>query len=195
MSYLDTLIRASKSPATDFHLCLLYHPSQHNNIYQFFLHEPISDIWSRMRTFDTQLSNFERRYMVRSEFVYQLHLKGEKPKNREFVEDFKEWARTHHLWITCHQDYSSEFEKFRLETIDAKQTVSKVKLKSDQEFIENDIIEESKLELSKQSGVDFLISIAGAFDSGTNNTSENVKSIVSDFILKKHGKARDDSTN
>lgn len=37
----------------------------------------------------------------------------------------------------------------------------------------------------KQSGAAFLLSLAGMFDSGTSDTSENVQTIVTDFILKK----------
>jgi hypothetical protein len=32
----------------------------------------------------------------------------------------------------------------------------------------------------------FLLSMAGMFDSGPNDTSENVSAIVADFVLKKH---------
>jgi hypothetical protein len=32
----------------------------------------------------------------------------------------------------------------------------------------------------------FLLSIAGMFDSGPNDSSENASAIVADFILKKH---------
>jgi hypothetical protein len=175
---------------------MLLYPAQHDKTNNFFTRKPISDIWSRMRVFDAQLSNFERRYSVRSEFVYQLHLKGEEPENIEFVEDFKEWANTYHLWIACQQDYSSKFGEFRRETTDTKQTFTETKLEADQEIIDDNInVEDSPQESPKQSGIDFLMSIAGMFDSGTNNTSENVKSIVSDFILKKHGKTRNGSAN
>lgn len=39
----------------------------------------------------------------------------------------------------------------------------------------------------KQDGATFLLSLAGMFNSGTSNTSENVHSIVADFILKEKG--------
>ncbi|MCK4590110.1 MAG: hypothetical protein KAT86_00045 [Candidatus Latescibacteria bacterium] len=37
----------------------------------------------------------------------------------------------------------------------------------------------------KQSGAAFLLSLAGMFDSGVGNVSENVQPIVADFLLKK----------
>jgi len=37
----------------------------------------------------------------------------------------------------------------------------------------------------KQSGAAFLLSLAGMFDSGDSNVSENVQPIVADFLLKK----------
>ncbi len=44
----------------------------------------------------------------------------------------------------------------------------------------------SQSDTTKQSGAAFLLSIAGVFDSGTTDTSENVRDIVRDFILQKH---------
>ena len=37
------------------------------------------------------------------------------------------------------------------------------------------------------SGRDFLLSIAGTFSSGIGDTSENVKSVLADILLKKYG--------
>jgi hypothetical protein len=41
---------------------------------------------------------------------------------------------------------------------------------------------------ASQTGAEYLLSIAGMFASATTNTSENVETIVSDFVLKKFGK-------
>lgn len=40
----------------------------------------------------------------------------------------------------------------------------------------------------KQDGIEFLMSIAGMFDSGSTDTSSNAKDIVADCILQKHHK-------
>ncbi len=40
-----------------------------------------------------------------------------------------------------------------------------------------------------QNGSEFLLSLAGMFDSGANAASENVEAIVTDFILEKHKEA------
>lgn len=50
----------------------------------------------------------------------------------------------------------------------------------------------NKLATEKQSGPEFLLSLAGKFDSGTTDSSDNVKSIVSDFILRKYRKSEFD---
>lgn len=42
---------------------------------------------------------------------------------------------------------------------------------------------------SEQSGTAFLLSIAGMFDSGRNKGSEEVDTVVSDFIKEKYGDA------
>jgi len=53
----------------------------------------------------------------------------------------------------------------------------------------NQILEQyitsQSLSRQEQSGVGFLLSIAGMFNSGTNDTSENVNAIVTDFVLQK----------
>ncbi len=38
---------------------------------------------------------------------------------------------------------------------------------------------------TERDGASFLLSLAGMFDSGPNDTSEHVNSVVSDFILEK----------
>lgn len=42
-----------------------------------------------------------------------------------------------------------------------------------------------------RSGADFLLSVAGMFDSGMNNTSEQVNTVVSDFIMGKYNDRAD----
>ena len=58
------------------------------------------------------------------------------------------------------------------------------------EILVNEILERyvaSQPAAKKQSGAAFLLSIAGMFDSGASNASENVRPIVADFLLEKHG--------
>ncbi len=56
----------------------------------------------------------------------------------------------------------------------------------DAEILVNEILERYIIAQSrpkKQNGTDFLLSLAGIFDSGGSNASENVSAIVSDFML------------
>ena len=60
------------------------------------------------------------------------------------------------------------------------------KRQTDTEILVNEILERYIIAHShskKQNGADFLLSLAGMFDSEENNASENVSNIVSDFIL------------
>ncbi|OQY32448.1 MAG: hypothetical protein B6I38_04600 [Anaerolineaceae bacterium 4572_5.1] len=60
------------------------------------------------------------------------------------------------------------------------------KRQTETETLINEILERyvvSQTLPQKQSGADYLLSLAGIFDSGENNASENVNAIVSDFIL------------
>lgn len=54
----------------------------------------------------------------------------------------------------------------------------------------NEILEQYVLTHPVQSSshADFLLSMAGMFDSGQTDTSENVEATVKEFILQKHGK-------
>jgi hypothetical protein len=54
------------------------------------------------------------------------------------------------------------------------------------QFLQHSRDEDVKQSAPKQSASDFLLSMAGIFDSGLKDTSENVEAIVMDAILKKH---------
>ena len=57
------------------------------------------------------------------------------------------------------------------------------------EALVNEILEQyivSQTLAQEQSGTAFLLSIAGMFDSGPNNTSERVHAIVADSIIQKY---------
>lgn len=57
------------------------------------------------------------------------------------------------------------------------------------EVLVNEILERyiaSQYPVQEQSGATFLLSIAGMFNSGPNDTSEHVDAIVTDFILQKY---------
>jgi hypothetical protein len=66
------------------------------------------------------------------------------------------------------------------------------------EALVNEILERylvTQSVVNTQSGPEFLLSIAGCFDSGTQDTSDQVQEIVADFILRKHQVATDDGTD
>jgi len=194
MSYLKTLIRARKSPATDFHLCMLQYPSRRNAFYGFFTGQPVSGIWSSILTLENDLYLFERKHTIKSEIIYQLHLRGEQPKDTGLRGDFGEWTSNYEDWLNCQKEYTNEFNKFQRSNIETRKSEDAVEAESSQAILENSIIsEDSQQKLPQQSGIDFLMSIAGMFDSTTSNASENVELIVADFILKKHGKTKDAS--
>jgi hypothetical protein len=57
------------------------------------------------------------------------------------------------------------------------------------EVLVNEILEQhiqAQLMAPKSSSAAFLLSIAGMFNSGIEDTSENVRLVVTDFILQKH---------
>jgi len=65
------------------------------------------------------------------------------------------------------------------------------------EALANEILDQyivSQSMAQEQSGTAFLLSIAGMFDSGPNDTSEHVQPIVADSILYKHRDILNEST-
>jgi hypothetical protein len=66
------------------------------------------------------------------------------------------------------------------------------------ETLVNEILEHylaSEYPAQGQSGAAFLLSLAGMFNSGSNDTSEHVGEVVTDFILQKHREALHDSSD
>lgn len=62
-------------------------------------------------------------------------------------------------------------------------------LRMGKESLINKILEQYIADYSffpRQSGVNFLLSVAGVFDSGMSDGSENVSTIVRDFISRKY---------
>jgi len=62
-------------------------------------------------------------------------------------------------------------------------------LRMKKEILINTVLEQFISEYSvipEQNGVNFLLSVAGVFDSGMSDGSENVSTIVRDFILRKY---------
>lgn len=59
------------------------------------------------------------------------------------------------------------------------------------EVLINEILERyivSQSPAKRQNGTAFLLSLAGTFNSGVSSASENVRAIVTDFILNQQGK-------
>jgi hypothetical protein len=173
MSYLDTLTRAAKSPITDFHLCLLHHPSQQDKIYSFFSQKSVIDVWSKIQSLDVNLSKIERSYAIKLAIAYQ--------EKADLDENFENWVEAYELWRHYQKNYTKAFNEFKRSNIVANKDNPSHKLKPEHVL--------DKPASSKPNGVDFLLSIAGMFDSGeSNETSDNVKPLVADLIAQKYGK-------
>ena len=139
-----------------------------------------------------------RQYAQDTEHIQILNFKVHfSDKDKEYILTYNEgiWHCTCHVFRTrgvcSHVMVMERILAGQVEYVTAvsKEAVDKLELESAQTPVEdNDVVEEDRQASSEQSGVDFLMSIAGIFDSGTSNsTSENVKTTVSDFILSKHG--------
>jgi hypothetical protein len=188
MSYLDRLVRVSKSPATDYHNCIFHYPFQRDVAYGFFTSKAISDMWLQIRTLEKELAYFERKYGTQSEVIY--HTQGELPTRDELGKDYDTWSNTYETWRNCAVNYEGEFDEFRHKEIDLRQEKNKVISEIDQQTENNNLLVERIHEEREQSGIEFLMSIAGMFDSEKTDTSESVETIVTDSILKKYSKSQ-----
>ena len=161
-----------------------------NDIYEFFTSERILGSWSKIETLEATLSRFEQKYGTQSEIIHQRYEHGKEFNRNKFTVDFSEWVSAYQTWLTTKADYEHKIKKLKLQKISLlKQDASKVEadavqLTSKETTTSKDINHHSY----GQSGADFLMSIAGMFESNTISTSENVGSIVTEFILNKHGK-------
>ncbi|MBW1649551.1 MAG: hypothetical protein JRJ44_02505 [Deltaproteobacteria bacterium] len=181
MSYINTLNRAAKSPTTDFHLLITQHPFQRNKYYDFFTDEAVSDILLKMERLDDQNSNLEKKYTNNWEKSVSILPEEEM--------DHKQWSENNYLWSKYHEDYYKKLEKVKLTLVDNVGISGTKKLAMEQEPIEQEFVKENSADKpSEKNGINFLMSIAGMFDSGDKNGSKNIKSVVSESILKKYGK-------
>ncbi len=116
MSYLDTLTRASKSPATDYHSCIFANPKARKHIYDFFIGEDCSDILADIQALAKDLSHFEKKYNQNSESIYTAYINGEEPEDDNFVLDFGEWASVYQMWLNCNVEYRDKLKEFQKQT-------------------------------------------------------------------------------
>ncbi len=175
MSFLDTLSRATDSPATDYHLCIFNNPNHRDEVYNFFSDPKIFGNVQEINSLETRLCILDRKQQIAKH----------RSSKREVLDNSDEWSLTYQRWISCQADYKYLLENFQDEKLNRERDshIEKAKVADRVQDSTNKDIEQSS---SKQSASDFLLSLAGIFDSGLKDTSENVEAIVMDFILKKH---------
>ncbi|MBW1616616.1 MAG: hypothetical protein JRJ49_08815 [Deltaproteobacteria bacterium] len=179
MSYLNTLNRAAKSPTIDFHFLITKYPSQRSKCYDFFEDKAVLGIFVKMEQLDAQNINIEKKY------TNDLG----KPANMRPEEEMehKQWNKNNELWTKCHDHYYKKLKKINF--TDNIEKFGTKKTSTEQRTIEQELIKEDSVDKpSENNGISFLMSIAGMFDSGDKNGSKNIKSVVSESILKKYGK-------
>ncbi len=179
MSYLNTLNRAAKSPTNDFHFLITKYPFQRNKCYDFFKDQDIADILVEIEQLDAQNTNIEKKH------TNDLG----KPANMRPEEEMehKQWNKNNELWSKYHERYYKKLKKINF--IDNTETFGSKKTATEERTSEKEFIKENKTDKpSKNNGISFLMSIAGMFDSGYKDGSQNIKSVVSEAILKKYGK-------
>ncbi len=194
MSYLARLDRVNESPAIDYHLCLLKHPSCGINFQKFFTNDPVLTISKELEQLETRLFHLERQYKISSETIHQSASTGEKAAIGD--EDMAQWSHTYTRWLTLKKDYKDQVTKLQQKVDQSTQDTISSKPNADKIIEKNEqLSQDDDDQLSRQNGAAFLLSIAGMFTSEPSDTSDNVESIVSNLILKKHGQSTDDSTH
>jgi len=180
--------RAGQGPAIDYHLCLLHKPRNSDVIQRFFEDSAVDILWSDIGVLETTLYRIERQDRP------QLHIPNQstftnKPSTFSIaIENDPEWQNAYSGWQESLSRYremkrkcslfdSYEAESFEAPTIDTNSQIMETQSATD-----------TQKPLNKEfTSRDFLLSIAGTFFSGSEDTSENVKSMVADILLRKYG--------
>ena len=184
MSYLDVLSRASQGPATDYHLCLLHKPQSSDTVHHFFINEGVAKIWSDITQLETTLYKVERQkhsslytdagYPTANAFNISTNDLEWKDANQAWLESQNQYLN---MKQKCSLFHSGEAEPLELPIRDSRpQTVE----------ASSNVNVQEQLDVGFTSK-NFLLSIAGTFSSGIEDTSENVKTVITDILLKKYG--------
>lgn len=179
MSYLDLLSRSAMGPATDYHLCLLKQPDKNEQTRQFFVGQEVTNLWHDMGLLELELFNFERKKARLSGDLDQCS--DLRSNDRDTYRSPQDEANLH--WLALRAQYES-----------VKQTSSLFQVSDDQlATIDSDIstLEEKSDDIqtrpeAKNSSREFLLSIAGIFSSGAEDTSDNAKSLIQEALLEKY---------
>lgn len=73
----------------------------------------LQDILADIHALETELLNFERKYGIRSETLYEAYIKGEEPEDDAWVLDFGEWASIYRTWLSRQAEYRNEIQRVR----------------------------------------------------------------------------------
>jgi hypothetical protein len=179
MSFVDTLSRATDSPATDYHLCIFNNANYRDEVYSFFSDQEVFGIIQEIDLLETRLRVIE----------IKQHTSKHNPSKKESLipDNSDEWSLIHQRWQSCKAEFKYLLENFRAEKLNKEHNLSVEKAKVEN-IVQESRDEDVKQSTPKQSASDFLLSMAGIFDSGLKDTSENVEAVVMDAILKKHGR-------
>ena len=181
MSYLDKLDRVTKSPATDFYQCIFYNPSQRDTVDEFFTNDVISDAWLQIRTLEQRLFFLEKDRAIPDDI--KKHQR-ELPATDKIADEYDAWSNSYKIWQNYVKSYTAKFKVFQEKKLYSPNKRAKTVPDTNKNITHQTV----KSDTNKMTGMQFLMSIAGMFDSGETDNSENVKEIVTNAILEKHGK-------
>ncbi len=189
MSYLDLLNRASQGLAPDFHICMLKNPGKSRAIRKFFVGDEISSLWSRMSAIERE--SYDRMRGPRKNSVNRITPVGF-PNKTDLDLTNEPLTSIEDDWLCMKNEYEAKKEA-NLNSLlqEAADSSSEDHPQGAQpepsESNEKGATEDSSPPLS---GKDFLLSLAGMFDSGMTDGSTNAESIVAKAILEKFERDR-----
>jgi len=73
----------------------------------------LRDMLIDIHALEEELLQFERKYGIRSETLYNAYIAGEEPEDEDWVMDFGEWASVYKTWLTRQAEYRNEIQRLQ----------------------------------------------------------------------------------
>lgn len=194
MTYLKYLEQTLDTPVTNYHEYILSKQRKDVSRLSFFNLDSVQKTWSDISILEKKIYNLERTNKHR---VPNHHFLSSDDKDANSKNDGVESRSLAYLYSeiqSLKEDYTHLKAKYNFTECIESKPYSHVESAQVQRSDREASVEESSSEYrsfdSGTSGVDFLLSVAGMFSSGTSDKSSSDEDDIADMILRKHGMDR-----
>lgn len=200
MTYLKYLEQTLNTPVTNYHECILSKRGKEINRLSFFNLDSVQKAWSDISILEKEIYSLERinKRRVPDHFLSSDNKGSRNGKSTSSRNDDVESRSLTYLYSkikSSKEGYAHLKSKYNFtENIESKsysqvEPVQQVKRPDKEASVEESSSEYRSFD-SGTSGVDFLLSVAGMFSSGTSDKTPSDEDDIADMILRKHGMDR-----